>query len=415
METSSKFQKKLNGWSASLLSIAGRTVLVNACFSSFAIYFMSAFKLPTWVIKKLDAMRRNFLWHGFQNKKLILISWDKVCMPKSVGGLGVIDLSTMNEALLARWLWIWLSKKESIWSSRNLILQNKKISTLPLNGQLQPAFMRMESLFSSILKFNLGDGKSVPFWHFDWGWGVLKHKYHILFSYCLDKDISVSSFSQNVTNLAAIFRPAIHTSTIALHQLTQVLSHLDSSSLSALPQADTAVWNINTTKLYSTKSLYNFIKKFPKHGSSFKKIWKLKIPPRMVIFLWQMLQNRIATIDTLKKRGWVLTNICYLCRTNEESVQHLFNECLFTQQAKQKLLSSYCPDNIQLLSTPTTMLLQEKRSIAMNKAMELLAILLYLIWRERCQRIFNELQHDFHFVVEHAILEWKILNFKRSH
>ncbi|KAJ4763647.1 RNA-directed DNA polymerase (reverse transcriptase)-related family protein [Rhynchospora pubera] len=265
--------------------------------------------------------------------------------------------------------------------------------------------MQLESMFSTVLKFYLGDGKAVPFWHFDWGCGILKYKYQILFSCCQDNNISVFCFSQNKTDLSKIFRPALHTSTSALHQLSQALNHLDTELLSATPQTDTAIWKIQANNLFSTKSLYNFIQTVPKHESKFKKIWNLKIPPRMVIFLWQLMQNRIATIDTLEKRGWMMPSICYLCKTSEESVQHLFNDCSFTRQTKHKLLASCCPDNLQLFSLPTTMLLQEKTQLTMRKAKELLAILLFLVWRERCQRIFNQIQQDCHSVVDQAIFE----------
>jgi hypothetical protein len=38
-------------------------------------------------------------------KKIHLANWEMVCTPKMQGGLGVLDLNCMNDALLAKWLW----------------------------------------------------------------------------------------------------------------------------------------------------------------------------------------------------------------------------------------------------------------------------------------------------------------------
>ncbi|KAJ4759044.1 RNA-directed DNA polymerase (reverse transcriptase)-related family protein [Rhynchospora pubera] len=143
----------------------------------------------------------------------------------------------------------------------------------------------------------------------------------------------------------------------------------------------------------------------PKHNSTLKEIWKLKIPPRMIIFLWRMLQNRIATVDTLRKRDWPMPSICYLCRNGEDSVQHLFNECRYTLQAKHSL---FCyPHNLHLFQIDTTLLLLSKSPQAPVQTRELLAIMTFLIWRERCQRIFNEKHNNLHFqaLVDQTILE----------
>jgi hypothetical protein len=38
------------------------------------------------------------------NKKIHLVNWNSICTPKNQGGLGVLNLSYMNDALLTKWL-----------------------------------------------------------------------------------------------------------------------------------------------------------------------------------------------------------------------------------------------------------------------------------------------------------------------
>lgn len=56
--------------------------------------------------KKLINPDADLLWQGTsQKRKYALISWKWVCMPKELGGMGVLDLHSMNISLLLKWWW----------------------------------------------------------------------------------------------------------------------------------------------------------------------------------------------------------------------------------------------------------------------------------------------------------------------
>jgi hypothetical protein len=59
-------------------------------------------------------------------------------------------------------------------------------------------------------------------------------------------------------------------------------------------------------------------------GSHNKWIWKVKIPLKIKIFLWQLFQN--AILDNLKKRNLVGSPLCSFCY-QKETMRHLFFEC----------------------------------------------------------------------------------------
>lgn len=70
-----KFKRKLTVWKAKQLSFGGRLTLVKSVLGSLPIYYMSIFKIPSMVIKKLEGLRRKFLWRGETDKEGI--SWVK--------------------------------------------------------------------------------------------------------------------------------------------------------------------------------------------------------------------------------------------------------------------------------------------------------------------------------------------------
>jgi hypothetical protein len=51
----------------------------------------------------VDIHRKIMMWHELDDKKKHhLINWQTVCLPKDCGGLGVLDLETMNIILLCK-------------------------------------------------------------------------------------------------------------------------------------------------------------------------------------------------------------------------------------------------------------------------------------------------------------------------
>uniref|UniRef100_A0A453T4E1 Reverse transcriptase zinc-binding domain-containing protein n=1 Tax=Aegilops tauschii subsp. strangulata TaxID=200361 RepID=A0A453T4E1_AEGTS len=51
---------------------------------------------------------RDFLWHGNKDAHAgcCIVSWQKVCRPLALGGLGIRDLHRTGVALRTRWLWL---------------------------------------------------------------------------------------------------------------------------------------------------------------------------------------------------------------------------------------------------------------------------------------------------------------------
>ncbi|OAY76316.1 putative ribonuclease H protein [Ananas comosus] len=106
-----KIQSRIDGWQAKLLSRGGRLVLVNAVLTNLPIHFLT-------VVKRIEALRRDFFWKGNTGPpgKGCLVAWKCVCRSKEEGGLGILDLASMNQALLVKWWWKFLTMPNLQWN-----------------------------------------------------------------------------------------------------------------------------------------------------------------------------------------------------------------------------------------------------------------------------------------------------------
>lgn len=97
-----RFLKYLSGWAAKLLSRGARLTLISSTLDTLANHFLSVFRLPKKIIKRLDAIHRSFFWAADEtcSGAKCLIAWKNVCTPKTAGGLGIKSLLLQNNRLM---------------------------------------------------------------------------------------------------------------------------------------------------------------------------------------------------------------------------------------------------------------------------------------------------------------------------
>lgn len=210
--------------------------------------------MPVWVIQEIDKIRRRFLWHGVatESHKLNLANWSIVCTPRELGGLGVLDLKVFNLAMLMKWCWHWAKLEEKLWK---LIFH-----CTHWQSDLQPD----STLFTKTLKsaypfFDIstirkpGNGETIRFWLHEWGFGILKLRFPILFTYSIDPLITLSEVKQiqpfsllfhgNLSERAILERENLQQQILQTVQLVQ-------------NQHDDVVWKLEVTGVFSVKTAY---------------------------------------------------------------------------------------------------------------------------------------------------------------
>ncbi|XP_022042122.1 uncharacterized protein LOC110944783 [Helianthus annuus] len=148
------FNDRLASWKARSLSIGGRVVHIKAVLESLPIYFLSIFKAPIKVLDKLELRMRNFLWGGLaESRKIHWVAWDKVAIPKKLGGLGICILKKVNEGLLAKWIWRFRVEEDCLWRKVVLVCHGRKRSwsDLPCNPTITGVWKNITSMDAKLL------------------------------------------------------------------------------------------------------------------------------------------------------------------------------------------------------------------------------------------------------------------------
>jgi len=60
-------------------------------------------------------------------------------------------------------------------------------------------------------------------------------------------------------------------------------------------------------------------------------LWQWKIPLKIKLFVWLLLEQKLLTWDNLVKRGFLGPSMCALCGVEGENAKHLFVDCVFTK------------------------------------------------------------------------------------
>ena len=103
-------------WKRQYISKGGRVTLIKSTLASMPLYQLSLFRMPRTVARRLEKLQRDFLWGGGSTeRKAHLVNWERVCVGKEEGGLGLRKLAPLNKALLGKWVWRFAWAKDEMW------------------------------------------------------------------------------------------------------------------------------------------------------------------------------------------------------------------------------------------------------------------------------------------------------------
>ncbi|XP_019250940.1 PREDICTED: uncharacterized protein LOC109229843 [Nicotiana attenuata] len=116
--------------------------------------------------------------------------------------------------------------------------------------------------------------------------------------------------------------------------------------------------------------------------------------PKAKFNLWLQLQNRLLTVERLKKWGIQGEDKCSLCQGQEETRDHIYVECSYTREVLKRVM--HWAQKLSLTGTNWEQHVQEviRRAKGRSREAQLFKMLytemVHNIWIERNQRIFEK-------------------------
>ena len=342
-----KLKAKLSVWKGRFLSMAGRICLINSVLTAIPLYYISLFKVPTSVCKRIISIQTRFLWGwGKVSKPIAWVSWKDVCRPKEEGGLGCRDILLFNKALLAKWRWRCLSEENGRWKK---LLDSKyelAMESSPTPVKYQSCWWRDlsklckegggQGWFKEELSWKIGRGDKAKFWEDFWIGSVdLRSLFPRLYSLSVNQGNTVGQMGEwdgKKWKWDLRWRRGRFEWESSLERDLDML--LSGATLRENVQ-DTQLWGKEVPGLFSVSSAYDCLAKHGRgnQGDVYKLLWRAKAFPNALVTAWRVLMGRLPTRVCLSRRGVVvISKMCPLCQLQEETCQHLFMECSYAQK-----------------------------------------------------------------------------------
>ncbi|KAJ3687028.1 hypothetical protein LUZ61_016192 [Rhynchospora tenuis] len=162
------------------------------------------------------------------------------------------------------------------------------------------------------------------------------------------------------------------------------LASLDSHSNDSVP-----LWRWSTTGVYSTSSAYSVLADPGVRLAHHSKLWKLKAPPRVQIFLWLLLMDKLLTQQNLNLRNWPAIEGCPCCPgVVLETSLHLFLQCPFARSIWDLIQHQFRLPMLHFTTDLTSFWLQNRIHLGTHWD-TIWAAATWSVWKERNNRIFS--------------------------
>ncbi|XP_060969941.1 uncharacterized mitochondrial protein AtMg00310-like [Cannabis sativa] len=254
-----KVMARINSWDGKFLSRAGKEILLKTVIQSLPTYAMSVFLIPLGICEDIEKLMASFWWKTTSSKDrgITWMSWERMAKPKLEGGMGFQHLHYFNIAMLAKQDWRLLCKPDS------LVGQIFKAKYFPT---------------SDYLSVDLGNNPSFV-WRSVWA-------------------------AQSVVRLGVV----------------RIIGNGETTRILSTPwMSDTEnrlVTSTHPALLHNTKNK-------PQHSSAdnsgfWRKMWHLKIPPKVKNLLWRAITDCLPTCLQLVTKHVSISALCPVCTNQAE-------------------------------------------------------------------------------------------------
>lgn len=143
---------------------------------------------------------------------------------------------------------------------------------------------------------------------------------------------------------------------------------------------------------FSTQHTWQLIRESGTICTWGKSTWFPQATPKYAFIAWLATRNRLATMDRVASWGQVVDTTCVLCKSAQETRNHLFFECFVSSQIWKQLTqgilqSAFATTWEALLRLTTVPSMRKHKKFCLRYVFQ---ATIYIMWRERNKRRHGE-------------------------
>lgn len=281
----------------------------------------------------MEQKLNRFLWCGQDSKAKAKVSWEKICVPKREGGLGLKRLEVWNKAANLSHIWnlfvqagsLWVAWVEKNWLKGRSFWQVGIPHPCPWSWR---KLLKLREIAKEFIRFKIGDGSKTFLWFDNWhpdGCLIEKYGFRVIYDAGSHKEAKVSSIIRN-GNL--FWHGARSDSIVAIQsKLPEVV----------IGDADMPLWN-SKKGVYSCADAWEILRDKLSIVSCWKVVWFNLAIPRHAFLLWLAFRDALITKDKMCKWGFGGSSLCLFCYARQEYSMHLFFQCSFSRRIWRTLM-----------------------------------------------------------------------------
>uniref|UniRef100_A0A803PL06 Reverse transcriptase domain-containing protein n=1 Tax=Cannabis sativa TaxID=3483 RepID=A0A803PL06_CANSA len=272
---------------------------------------------------------RDFWWGSEKgNHGLHLKAWDKLCLLKSLGGLGFRKSKEMNQAFLAKWGWNLLTGHQSLCCR---ILEAKYLkgkSFLDCESKASNSwFWKNVTKTRAIIRKGackrVADGTGTNIWVDPW----IEHL----------QGFTPQPIGRDMNTEMKVAELILDNGGWNYQKLNRLF---DQETISAILKGgipaglgnDSSFWTLESNGCFSCKSAYlaqvvDTASPGEAAPSLWNKLWNSKVPERLKVLWWRILSKALPVRSELRRRFPIQDESFPLCGLEVETMEHLFLAC----------------------------------------------------------------------------------------
>lgn len=330
-------RKVLVDWSEQFMSVGNKEILIKSVAQAIPTYVMSVFRLPASVCDEMSKLMRQYWW-GVENgkHKMPWLSWDKMALPKSKGGMGFRDMRAFNQALLEKQAWGLLDSPDSLVRCllRAKYFPHGNLIDTVFTGNASAVWRGIEHGLELVKKgviWRVGNGTTIRAWRDPWiprgpSFKPVSQKRNSILNRVSDFLNEEGDWNRRL--LMDHFLP------LDVHEIMKIRT-------SPRQHEDFLAWQPDKFGKFSVKSAYHLAMR--EHESEFAPaasssqpsgersiwnlVWKTTVPQKMKIIAWRVATGSLPTVANLHHRQAGSTTLLLRCGRDDESGFHAVILC----------------------------------------------------------------------------------------